>query len=270
MSAATAACPEIEWRSAPRSDPSERTLEALDHSMDTMEREFAIREDNARDRLQIRAEIRQREHASLQELIEQRLGGHEELSAERVASMRREIDLHEKHRVELKADSETHRLELKSDGEKTLTTATIAAEKAVQAALAAAEKARDQQTIASQLATTKAEEASKEQMKQQGETFTTAISGLSTGYNDVKTAISELRAEQRGVAAQVIAGRDTSSDMRPMIEAIAALTRAQSQNEGKQIQVVDNKAGQAAMIAIIGVLLLAVSVVMPLLTKAGS
>ena len=198
MPTATAVCPEIEWKSAPRSDPSERTLEALDHSMDTMERELALRDESGQRELGVRAEIRQREHASLQELIEQRLGGHEDLSAERVASMRREIDLHEQHRIELKADSETHRLELKSDGEKTLTTATIAAEKAVQAALAAAEKARDQQTIASQLATTKAEEASKEQMKQQGETFSTAITGLTTGLGDVKSMLGELRAEKRG------------------------------------------------------------------------
>ncbi len=61
-------------------------------------------------------------------------------------SLRRELDIIERHR-----------LELKSDKEKALDTALQAAEKAVQAALAAAEKARDQQGIALQLATTKAE-----------------------------------------------------------------------------------------------------------------
>ena len=162
-------------------DPTDRTMQILKASQADFER-----------KLDTRAEIRQREHATLQELIETRLTDGDLLSTERVASIRREINI-----------NEAHRLELKSDSEKTLNTATIAAEKAVQAALAAAEKARDQQTIASQLATTKAEEASKEQMKQQGETFTTAISGLNVGFNDVKSMLGELRAERRGGQDQV-------------------------------------------------------------------
>ena len=203
--------PEIEWRSAPSGDPSERTLGALDHSIASVQRELVTR-----------AEIRQREHASLQELIESRMMDGDELSTERVASIRREIGI-----------NEAHRLELKSDSEKTLNTATIAAEKAVQAALAAAEKARDQQTIASQLATTKAEEASKEQMKQQGETFSTAISGLNTGFNDVKAMLGELRAERRGSA----------------------------ENQ------TDNRAGNQQLIAFVGLLLVIVTIAMPFITR---
>ena len=180
----------------PDPDPTSRTVELLEQSMSEIRNELVIR-----------AETRQREHATLQELIETRLADTEELTAERVASIRREIVINEAHRIELKKDSETHRLELKSDGEKTLTTATIAAEKAVQAALAAAEKARDQQTIASQLATTKAEEASKERQDQQGETFTAGIAGLSNGFHDVKSQLSELRAEKRG-------GQETRTDSR--------------------------------------------------------
>ena len=240
-------------------DPSDRTLQAMDHSMLDFDR-----------KLDTRAEIRQREHASLQELIETRLSDSEELSTERVASIRREIAINEAHRVELKADSETHRLELKSDGEKTLTTATIAAEKAVQAALAAAEKARDQQTIASQLATTKAEEASKEQMKQQGETFSTAISGLVTGLGDVKSMLGELRAEKRGGQEQVVVARDNSADMKPMVDAITALTLAQAHGGGKAAQVVDNRASQTLLIAVVGVLvMIAIGVVMPLILKGS-
>ena len=113
-------------------------------------------------------------------------------------SIRREYVMADTHQDVLSRIAENHRLELKSDNQKTVETAMIAAEKAVQAALAAAEKARDQQTIASQLATTKAEEASKEQMKQQGETFTLAIAGLTTGLNDIKTMTGEIRAERRG------------------------------------------------------------------------
>jgi hypothetical protein len=174
-------------RSGDDADPTTRTIEMLGQSMDDIQRELGMR-----------AETRQREHSSLQELIETRLADGDMLSLERDASIRREIDIRETYRRELKSDSETHRLELKSDGEKTLTTATIAAEKAVQAALAAAEKARDQQTIASQLATTKAEEASKDQLKQQGETFSTAINALNVGFNDIKGMLGELRAEKRG------------------------------------------------------------------------
>ena len=214
----------------PDPDPTDRTIQVLDASLDAI-----------KDELEMRAEIRQREHASLQELLETRMANNEELALERVASIRREIAINEAHRIELKSDSETHRLELKSDGEKTLTTATIAAEKAVQAALAAAEKARDQQTIASQLATTKAEETSKEQLKQQGETFTTGIAGLTTGFNDVKTQLSELRAERRGNQEQVIVARDNAADMKPIVDAIAALMASQQQTVGKGTQNADNR-----------------------------
>lgn len=106
---------------------------------------------------------------------------------------------------------ETHRLELKADSEKALSTAMIAAEKAVQAALAAAEKARDQQTIASQLATTKAENAFTEQLRQQKETFTIAIAAVTTGFNDMKAMLGELRAERRGGREQITEHRASSS-----------------------------------------------------------
>lgn len=207
-------------------DPTDRTMEALIQSEEAINREIGTR-----------SRFREREHFTLQELLETRLKADKEMSAERVASIRREIDIRESYRKELKSDSETHRLELKSDGEKTLTTATIAAEKAVQAALAAAEKARDQQTIASQLATTKAEEASKEQMKQQGETFSTDVRGLTSGLNDVKSLVGELRAERRGSQEQVTTSRDTAADMKPMVDAIMALTLAQANNTGKTTQI---------------------------------
>lgn len=256
MPTPTQTSPEIEWREAPADpDPTDRTVEALEQSIGEVQREFVTR-----------AEIRQREHASLQELIETRLNNVEELSLERVASIRREIAINEAHRVELKADSETHRLELKSDGEKTLTTATIAAEKAVQAALAAAEKARDQQTIASQLATTKAEEASKEQLKQQGETFSAGIAGLATGFNDVKSSVAELRAERRGGNEQVVMARDTAADMKPLTDAVAMLVAAQQQVLGRGTQTTEQRASSTLMVAVIGVALVLASIIVPIVT----
>jgi len=223
----------------PDPDPTARTVDLLEQSIDEIQRELTVR-----------AEIRQREHANLQELLENRMNSSEELSLERVASIRREIAINEAHRKEQKFDSETHRLELKSDGEKTLTTATIAAEKAVQAALAAAEKARDQQTIASQLATTKAEETSKEQLKQQGETFTTGIAALTIGLNDVKSQLGELRAERRGNQEQVIVARDSASDLKPLVDIVTALVASQQQQVGRGLQVSEKRADNSQIIAI--------------------
>jgi hypothetical protein len=137
-----------------------------------------------------------REITSVQEWAELQLKSAADISAERISSQRRVDEIREAHRIELKGDNK-----------QTVETAMIAAEKAVQAALAAAEKARDQQTIASQLATSLAQEGSKEQMKQQAETFSTAISGLNVGFSDVKNMLGELRAEKR-------AGQENSTEHR--------------------------------------------------------
>jgi hypothetical protein len=71
------------------------------------------------------------------------------------------------------------------------------------------------------LATTKAEEGSKEQMKQQAETFSTAISGLNVGFSDVKSLLGELRAEKRGGQEQNTEHRASNSQM-IAIAAVAA------------------------------------------------
>ena len=62
----------------------------------------------------------------------------------------------------------------------------------------------------------------------QGETFSTAIVGLTSGLSDVKGMLGELRAERRGGAEQTVTARDNAADLKPMIDAIAALTAAQS------------------------------------------
>ena len=122
-----------------------------------------------------------------------------------LASLRREMAIQATYQVELRRISEAHRLELKADNQKTVDTAMIAAEKAVQAALAAAEKARDKETLANQLATSKAEVGSKEAQTQMGETFTVAIAGLVAGLNDQKTTTGEIRAEGRGAKLVIAA-----------------------------------------------------------------
>lgn len=150
---------------------------------------------------------------NLEKLTEALQSGDVRVIEAKIAGFRREIVIMEAHRIESKADLAQHRLELKAGDEKALSTAMIAAEKAVQAALAAAEKARDQQTIASQLATTKAEQASKEQMEQQGATFSLAISGLTTGVNDMKGLLGELRAEKKGSTDTTVERRSVNSQM---------------------------------------------------------
>lgn len=173
----------------PVPDPSILTTQQLRHELLGVESEIDLRHKS-----------NSREQNFLQELIEVKLDGINALSKERVANYLRESSIRE-----------THRLELKADNQKSVETAMVAAEKAVQAALAAAEKARDQQTIASQLATTKAEDASKERQDKQGETFTLGISVLNIAVNEVKGMLGEVRAKERGGQEQTTERRATNS-----------------------------------------------------------
>ena len=148
-----------------------------------------------------------------------------ELTFERISAQQREAEIQEAHRLELKSDAEKALLTAReadqkavqaalAAAEKALLTAREADQKAVTAALAAAEKARDQQVIASQLATSKSEETAKDQQNQQGATFTLAIANLTTGLNDLKGLMGEMRAEQHGAALQVDTKRARESDAR--------------------------------------------------------
>lgn len=251
----------------PTPDPTVLTTEASDRAKAAEDHADTLRQDALDRELELRQDLRQSEVTGLKDSLEVSTANLQsqmvlfrsddrelnaarlDLITEMVSGIRREIVIYE-----------THRLELKSDSEKTLNTATIAAEKAVQAALAAAEKARDQQTIASQLATTKAEEASKERQDQQGETFTTGIAGLAAGFNDVKLQLSELRAEKRGGQEQVIVTRDTAADMKPMVDAITRLTEAQTLTAGKQAQVVDTKSSISLLMAAVMVILVVLQI----------
>jgi len=91
---------------------------------------------------------------------------------------------------------EEHRLELKADAEKALLVARDADQKAVTNALAAAEKARDQQTIASQLATNKAETSFVDSQAKDRDTFTLAISNVTTTLNEVKDRLTTIETRQ--------------------------------------------------------------------------
>lgn len=201
---------EIQPATVPVPDPTVLTTQMLRHELSGVERELALRQTT-----------REHEQDALKSLLGTEIHNLSTLTDEKLTGIQRVIEIHEAHRLELKADAEAHRQELKADGEKALSTATIAAEKAVQAALAAAEKARDQQTIASQLATTKAEQAASEQMKQQGETFGAAIRGLESGLNEAKALLGELRAEQRG-GHEVVVDRRAGNSQWIAVASLAA------------------------------------------------
>lgn len=182
-------------------DPTVLTTQMLRHELRGIERELGQRQ-----------ETREREQGILQKLNAQELASVKALADERFATDLREAQMREAHRLELKADNQ-----------RTVETAMVAAEKAVQAALAAAEKARDQQTIASQLATTKAEQAASEQMKQQGETFGAAIKGLDASVGDMKAMVGELRAEKRGGMEQTVERRASTGQIIAAIVACAVI-----------------------------------------------
>jgi phosphate/sulfate permease len=178
----------------PTPDPTVLTREAAENAKSAADKVDELRDQSLQRELTLRHEQRETEINALNDSMHRSSKGDRRYFKSEMRVTREQLKAD--HRI-LKL-MEAHRLELKTDSEKQLTTASIAAEKAVQAALAAAEKARDQQTIASQLATSKAEDNSKEQLKQQGEQFSTAIASLSTGLNDVKSLLGELRAEKRG------------------------------------------------------------------------
>jgi hypothetical protein len=207
----------------PVPDPTVLTTQYLEREISDVQREFALRQETLGRELGLRQEMREREHASLQEFLQSQIASNTALIERSFAALDEVGRVREAHRLEMKAEAEAHRLELKADGEKALSTALTAAEKAVQAALAAAEKARDQQTIASQLATTKAEDAAKEQLKTQGEKFSADIAALVTSVNDTKGLMTEMRAERRGGHDQVQERRASTSQVISVVALFAAL-----------------------------------------------
>jgi hypothetical protein len=233
--------------SKPTPDPTELTTQAS-----TLAKESADKVDELRDQsLQRQFELRDRAvDDAIENLVRRMDRGRK--SDRRLAGAEHRV-LHEQikanHRIaEIR---ETHRTELKADLERSLASAAVESDKRVQAALAAAEKARDQQTIASELATTKAEASAKEQLKQQGETFTAGIASLATGLGDVKSAMAELRAEKRGGQEQVVVGRDNAADLKPLVDAIALLATGQSEGTGRHRQVEDSRSSQTLRIGAI-------------------
>jgi len=133
-----------------------------------------------------------REVSALKALLELRIesesGARESADTFVQAGIERELQLIERQRVEQKKDTKD----------------------AVDAALAAAKEAVKEQTMASGLSIAKSENATNEQLKQLGTTFTTAISGVDRTINDWKDRVNKVEqvqaaqgGQQQGVSATV-------------------------------------------------------------------
>ena len=147
------------------SDPSELTLAAVQREVVGIQRELAMR-----------SEIRQREHASLQELVENLISGNADISNEKFNSVQTTLSLVERQRVEQKKDTKD----------------------AVDAALQAAKEAVKEQTTASERAIAKSEAATNKQLEQLNVTFATAIKGVTDLLNDTKDRITKIESNKQG------------------------------------------------------------------------
>ncbi len=133
-----------------------------------------------------------REVGNVERLMDARLKIIEAVTDERFNSVETQFALFERQRIEQKQDTKS----------------------AVDSALAAAEKAVGNQTIASEKAIGVGQTATAEQLKQTNITVSTALGGLTSMLNDLKTRVerienirqggTELRTDQRQNAAQMI------------------------------------------------------------------
>jgi hypothetical protein len=109
-----------------------------------------------------------REVLRLQELLETFIRGKNEVTEEKFASIKVQMDLIERQRVEQKQDTKA----------------------AVDAALAAAKEAVKEQTTASERAIAKSETATTKSIDQLGDKFDTAVDGLRREIGDVKERVT--------------------------------------------------------------------------------
>lgn len=123
--------------------------------------------------------------ANLEKLVSAWRHADADRDTERFSSIKTQLELIERQRVEQKNDTKA----------------------AVDAALSAAKEAVREQTTASQLATNKTETSFAEQLLRQEATFTVAISGVTSSINDIKERISRMESFRQG-------GQDTRQEQR--------------------------------------------------------
>jgi ABC-type transporter MlaC component len=141
-----------------------------------------------------------REVANAVLLLESKIAGKEEVTAERLSSVETQFSLIERQRVEQKADTE----------------------KAVQAALSAAKEAVKEQTAASDKSITKSETATAEQLRQLTVTFDTAIKGLTDILSDTKDRVGKIESRKEGATFEM---QDSRANQNTNIAAAALTTQ---------------------------------------------
>jgi len=139
--------------------------------------------------------------ASLKEIIETRIGGMEEIFDEKFISVNERFALVERQRVEQKEDTKA----------------------AVDAAFSAAKEAVREQTNASERAIAKSETATKEQLNQLTNTFSTAIEGVNNSIGDLKDRTGKIESIRQGASERKEEGRATISSTTAVVGAVVAV-----------------------------------------------
>lgn len=122
------------------------------------------------------------------EIVMARLEGSQKVIDSEFDAVRREFSLIESRRVEQKTDTKV----------------------AVDAALSAAKDAVKEQAAASEKAILKSETAAAEQSRQNAQTFTAALKGVTDGFNDLKDRVGKLETRRETIDEK---GRDTRSSV---------------------------------------------------------
>jgi hypothetical protein len=202
-------------------DPTRNVLDLVEAAV---KRQDDLREAESatiRRELEVRQETRQREHTTLQELVETMLHDSDRINAEKFTSVEKEFSLSERQRVEQKKDTKD----------------------AVDAALSAAKEAVKEQTTASERSIAKSETATSKQLEQLTATFQTAVGGIGTSINDLKDSnnitIGDLKDRVAKIETSVVALASKGAG--------AAETRT------------DNRAGSQLIVAVLGTFFLALS-----------
>jgi hypothetical protein len=142
-----------------------------------------------------------REISNALALVDAKIDGLEDTVNAKFAGIDREFTLIESRRVEQKIDTKV----------------------AVDAALSAAEKAVKEQTLASEKAIAKSEKSAADQSKQQNETFSAALKGVTDVLGDVKDRVVQIESRKDGSREAVIEHREASVENRDVWKTIAAV-----------------------------------------------
>lgn len=156
-----------------------------------------------------------REVDRVKELMTALVEGLERVTDERFRSMDRQLSMIDQQRIEQKAETQQQRIEQKAD-----------TKAAVDAALIAQKEAVREQTSASERAIAKSEASNTKQTDQLQVAFATAITQVTTTYNDLKTRVERIENLAQGGRLQQSQTQDASSQRIAVISLVAAVVVA--------------------------------------------